>query len=68
MDGFKLISGTANPEFAKKVAEYLGKDLAEVTVNRFSDGEINVNIAESVRGQDMFIIQPTCAPANDNYS
>ena len=66
MDGFKLISGTANPEFAKKVADFLGKDLAEVTVNRFSDGEINVNIAESVRGQDMFIIQPTCAPANDN--
>ena len=66
MDGFKLISGTANPEFAKKVAEYLGTELAEVAVNRFSDGEINVNIAESVRGQDMFIIQPTCAPANDN--
>lgn len=66
MDGFKLISGTANPEFAKKVAEYLGAELAEVAVNRFSDGEINVNIAESVRGQDMFIVQPTCSPANDN--
>lgn len=66
MDGFKLISGTANPEFAKKVAEYLGTELAEVAVNRFSDGEINVNIAESVRGQDMFIVQPTCSPANDN--
>ena len=66
MDGYKLISGTANPEFAKKVADFLGKDLAEVTVNRFSDGEINVNITETVRGQDIFIIQPTCAPANDN--
>ncbi|HFU75605.1 MAG TPA: ribose-phosphate pyrophosphokinase [Arcobacter sp.] len=66
MSGYKLISGTANPEFSKKVADYLGKELADVTVNRFSDGEINVNIAESVRGQDMFIIQPTCAPANDN--
>jgi ribose-phosphate pyrophosphokinase len=66
MSGYKLISGTANPEFAKKVADFLGKELAEVTVNRFSDGEINVNITESVRGQDVFIIQPTSAPANDN--
>jgi ribose-phosphate pyrophosphokinase len=66
MSGYKLISGTANPEFAQKVAEFLGKELAEVQVNRFSDGEINVNIIESVRGQDVFIIQPTCAPANDN--
>ena len=66
MSGYKLISGTANPEFAQKVAEFLGKELAEVHVNRFSDGEINVNIIESVRGQDVFIIQPTCAPANDN--
>ncbi|MDD2698181.1 MAG: ribose-phosphate pyrophosphokinase [Arcobacteraceae bacterium] len=66
MAGYKLISGTANPEFAQKVAEFLGKELAEVQINRFSDGEINVNIVESVRGQDVFIIQPTCAPANDN--
>ena len=66
MSGYKLISGTANKEFAKKVAEFLGKELAEVQVNRFSDGEINVNITETVRGQDVFIIQPTCAPANDN--
>lgn len=66
MGGYKLISGTANPKFAKKVANFLAKELAEVTVNRFSDGEINVNITESVRGQDVFIIQPTCAPANDN--
>ncbi len=66
MAGYKLISGTANPEFAQKVADFLGKELAEVQVNRFSDGEINVNITETVRGQDVFIIQPTCAPANDN--
>ncbi len=66
MDQFKLVAGTANIEFAKKVALFLEKDLAEVEVQRFSDGEINVNITESVRGQDIFIIQPTCAPANDN--
>jgi ribose-phosphate pyrophosphokinase len=66
MNSYKLVSGTAHPEFAKNVAKYLDKGLAEVIVNRFSDGEINVNITESVRGQDVFIIQPTCAPTNDN--
>ncbi|MEA3289071.1 MAG: ribose-phosphate pyrophosphokinase [Campylobacterota bacterium] len=66
MSSYKLVSGTANPEFSKKVADFLGEEIAEVTVNRFSDGEINVNITQSVRGQDVFIIQPTCAPANDN--
>lgn len=66
MDRYEIVSGTANPEFAKKVASYLGKELADVQVSRFSDGEINVNIAKSVRGDDIFIIQPTCAPTNDN--
>ena len=66
MSGYKLISGTANPEFAQKVAGFLGKELADIEVNKFSDGEINVIIPESVRGEDVFIIQPTCAPANDN--
>ena len=66
MSGYKLISGTANPEFAKKVATTLGQELADIEVNKFSDGEINVIIPESVRGQDVFIIQPTCVPANDN--
>jgi ribose-phosphate pyrophosphokinase len=66
MSGYKIISGTANPEFAQKVADSLGKKLADIEVNKFSDGEINVIIPESVRGQDIFIIQPTCVPANDN--
>ena len=66
MNKFQLVAGTANKNFAQKVAVFLDKELAEVQVNRFSDGEINVNITESVRGQDVFIIQPTCAPANDN--
>ena len=66
MSQYKLVAGTANPDFAQKVADHLDMELAEVQVNRFSDGEINVNITESVRGQDVFIIQPTCAPANDN--
>jgi ribose-phosphate pyrophosphokinase len=63
---FKLFSGTANPKLAEEIAYYLDRPLSKITVNRFSDGEINVQIGESIRGVDCFIIQPTCAPANDN--
>ena len=63
---FKLFSGTANPDVAKEIAGHLDRPLSKITVNRFSDGEINVQIGESVRGIDCFIVQPTCAPANDN--
>jgi ribose-phosphate pyrophosphokinase len=66
MRGYKLFSGSANPEFSNKVATYLSVKLGDIQLNRFSDGEINVNITESVRGRDVFIIQPTCAPTNDN--
>ena len=66
MNDYILVAGTANPDFAKLVAKSLNKELADVEVQRFSDGEINVNITESVRGKDIFIIQPTCVPANDN--
>ena len=66
MKGYKLFSGSANLDFATKVAKYLGTNLGEIQLNRFSDGEINVNITESVRGKDVFIIQSTCAPTNDN--
>ena len=63
---FKLFSGSANPKVAKEISEYLDVPISKMVVNRFSDGEINVQIGESVRGIDCFIIQPTCAPANDN--
>ena len=66
MSTFKLFSGSANPEFAKKVGDYLGMSVSDATLNKFSDGEISVQITESVRGQDVYIIQPTCAPTNDN--
>ncbi len=66
MRGYKVFSGTANPEFAKAVAKYLSMPLSEATINRFSDGEIGIQISESVRGRDVFIIQSTCAPANMN--
>jgi len=62
----KIFSGTANPELAKEVANYLGVELGELKVNRFSDGEIYVQIGESVRGKDVYIIQPTCPPTNEN--
>ncbi len=66
MAKFKLFSGTANPEFAKKIGKYLNTEVGEATINKFSDGEISVQIKESVRGQDVFIVQPTCAPTNDH--
>ena len=66
MRGYKIFSGTAHPEFAKEIAKHLDVPLSKATVNRFSDGEINVQIAESVRGRDVFIVQPTCAPVNAN--
>ncbi|BCX78988.1 ribose-phosphate pyrophosphokinase [Campylobacter sp. 19-13652] len=66
MRGYKIFSGTANVEFSKKIAQYLSLPLSEASIKRFSDGEISVQIGESVRGKDVFVIQPTCAPANEN--
>jgi ribose-phosphate pyrophosphokinase len=66
MRGYKIFSGTANEEFSRSVAKYLSIPLSEATVKRFSDGEVGVQISESVRGKDVFIIQSTCAPANSN--
>jgi len=62
----KVFCGNANPCLAKKIADHLGTGLGNATVGRFSDGEIMVEIKENVRGRDVFIIQPTCAPVNDN--
>jgi ribose-phosphate pyrophosphokinase len=62
----KLISGTANPELAQKISEYLATPLVQTNITRFSDGEIFVEINENVRGADVFIIQPTCPPVNEN--
>ncbi|MBR8461927.1 ribose-phosphate pyrophosphokinase [Campylobacter sp. faydin G-24] len=66
MRGYKIFSGTANLELSKKISQYLSLPLSEVNINRFSDGEISVQIGESVRGKDIFVIQPTCSPANIN--
>lgn len=61
-----VFTGNANPELAQKVARWLGVPLGRAEVRKFSDGEINVELNENVRGQDVFIIQPTCWPTNDN--
>ena len=66
MSNYMLFSGTANPQLSQAIADYLEMPLSGATINRFSDGEINCQIDESVRGKDVFIIQPTCAPANAN--
>ena len=66
MRGYKVFAGTSNLEFAKKVAKYLSLPLSGAEIKTFSDGEISVQVSESVRGQDVFIIQSTCSPANGN--
>ena len=62
----KIFAGNATPELAKKIAERLYLTLGEAKVGAFSDGEISVEITENVRGSDVFIVQSTCAPTNDN--
>ncbi|RUO31358.1 ribose-phosphate pyrophosphokinase [Aliidiomarina sanyensis] len=66
MPDMKLFAGNATPELARKIADRLYIKLGEADVGRFSDGEISVQINENVRGSDVFIIQSTCAPTNDN--
>ncbi|QGU00541.1 Ribose-phosphate pyrophosphokinase [Candidatus Syntrophocurvum alkaliphilum] len=62
----KLFTGNANIELANEIAAYLGLPVGEAKVNRFSDGEISVAIDESVRGVDVFVVQPTCPPVNEH--
>ncbi|MAZ38554.1 MAG: ribose-phosphate pyrophosphokinase [Legionellales bacterium] len=66
MANMMVFSGNANPQLAQKIANHLKVQLGKAVVGRFSDGEIMVEIKENVRGKDVFIIQPTCAPSNDN--
>ncbi|MDV6315462.1 ribose-phosphate pyrophosphokinase [Idiomarina sp. HP20-50] len=66
MPDMKLFAGNATPELAQKIADRLYIKLGEASVGRFSDGEISVAINENVRGSDVFILQSTCAPTNDN--
>ncbi|HEX8464733.1 MAG TPA: ribose-phosphate pyrophosphokinase [Abditibacterium sp.] len=61
----KIFAGNANPRLAHDIAQIIGHPLGEMVITRFSDGEMRCAINESIRGADVFIIQPTCAPVND---
>ena len=62
----KILTGTANPKLAQDICEHLGCHLTNVLTSEFSDGELRVEIIDSVRGQDVFVVQPTCSPSNKN--
>jgi len=66
LNGMKLFSGNAHRELAQKVADNLGLKLGKLTATKFADGEIRIMIEESARGSEIFLIQPTCNPTNDN--
>ncbi len=66
LENIMVFTGNANPVLASEIAGFLNLPLGKITVGRFSDGEVMVEIAENVRGRDVFIIQSICAPANDN--
>ena len=65
-NAFDIFTGTANPELAEEVSKILKMDIALADVGYFSDGELNIQIQENVRGHDTFIIQSTCSPTNKN--
>lgn len=62
----KIFSGTANPALSEEIACYMGLNLGKISIKRFADGEIYVQLKESVRGCDVYLVQPTCPPANEN--
>src|SRR6476469_6867067 len=65
-DNLMLFTGNANPKLAQRVARSLNVQLGKATVSKFSDGEVMVELLENVRGKDVFVLQSTCAPTNDN--
>ena len=64
--GIKIFSGNGNMSLALEITRVLGISLGKATVGRFADGEVNVVIKENVRGKDVYVVQPTCPPVNDN--
>ncbi|KAG7948670.1 hypothetical protein I3843_13G018800 [Carya illinoinensis] len=62
----RIFSGTANPALSQEIACYMGLELGKIKIKRFADGEIYVQLQESVRGCDVYLVQPTCPPANEN--
>lgn len=65
-DRMRIFTGNANPLLAQNIADCLGVPLGQILVSRFSDGEIRVQVGENARGLDVFLVQPTCAPVNEN--
>ncbi|MEJ2107028.1 MAG: ribose-phosphate pyrophosphokinase [Acidiferrobacteraceae bacterium] len=66
MDNVVVFAGNANPELAERMVRHLGLPLGRALVGSFSDGEVMVELMEHIRGKDVFLVQPTCAPSNDN--
>ena len=66
MSDYRVFSGGANPALCQQICQYLGVALGEVKLARFSDGEVNFQILENVRGKDVFLVQPTCPPVSEN--
>jgi len=67
MNKMKLFAGNSNPSLAHSLSNLLGVPLGHSRISRFADGEIQIEIQESVRGQDVFLVQSTCPPSNENY-
>ena len=65
-DSIKIFAGNSNTDLARDIAAYLGVDIARAELRTFSDGEINVDIHENVRGGDVFVLQSTSTPGNDH--
>lgn len=65
-DSLMVFTGNANPKLAESVVNHLDISLGRATVGRFSDGEVTVELLENVRGRDVFVLQSTCVPTNDN--
>ena len=66
MNELMVFTGNANPELAQRVVDHLGISLGDASVSQFSDGEVSVELNTNVRGRDVFVLQPTCAPTNDH--
>ena len=66
MPNLVVFSGNANPELTNEITRHLGLNMGKALVSQFSDGEINIEIRDNVRGRDVFVVQPTCAPTHKN--
>ncbi len=66
MNDLKIFSGRANRDLAKRICDYLGLPMARITIGNFPDSEISCKVDEDIRGRDVFLVQPTCPPVNEN--